>query len=111
LGIALLGSIGVAVYRGQMLDAVAVNVTPEAAEAARDTLGGAAGVAEQLPPGLLGTAGNAFTDGLQVAAAVSAVALAGVAVVAAIVLRRVGPGPDVAAGSDPSTTSALVGER
>jgi hypothetical protein len=83
-----------------------VDVTPEAAEAARDTLGGAAGVAEQLPPGLLGTAGNAFTDGLQVAAAVSAVALAGVAVVAAIVLRRVGPGSDVAAGSDPSTTSA-----
>jgi DHA2 family multidrug resistance protein-like MFS transporter len=111
LGIALLGSIGVAVYRGQMLDAVATDVTPEAAEAARDTLGGAAGVAEQLPPGLLVTAGNAFTDGLQLAAAVSAVALAGVAVVAAIVLRRVGADPDIAAHSDPSTASEQVGPR
>jgi MFS transporter, DHA2 family, multidrug resistance protein len=111
LGIALLGSIGVAVYRGQMLDAVAPGVTPEAAEAARDTLGGATGVAEQLPPGLLVTAGNAFTDGLQLAAAVSAVALAGVAVVAAIVLRRVGAGSDIAADSGPSTASELVGER
>jgi DHA2 family multidrug resistance protein-like MFS transporter len=115
LGIALLGSIGVAVYRGQMLDAVAAGVTPEAAEAAGDTLGGAAGVAEQLPPGLLVTAGNAFTDGLQLAAAVSAVALAGMAAVAAIVLRRVGAGTEIAADivadSDPSTASELVGER
>jgi DHA2 family multidrug resistance protein-like MFS transporter len=111
LGIALLGSIGVAVYRGQMLDAVAAGVTPEAAEAARDTLGGATGVAEQLPPGLLVTAGNAFTDGLQLAAVVSAVALAGVAVVAAIVLRRVGAGSGIAADPGSSTASELVGER
>ena len=109
LGIALLGSIGVAVYRGRMLDAVSTDLTPEVAEAARDTLGGATGVAAQLPPGLLVTAGNAFTDGLQLAAAVSAVALAGVAVVAAIVLRRVGAGPDVAVASGPSTASELVG--
>jgi len=32
-------------------------------------------VADQLPAALLATAGEAFTDGLQVAAAVSAVAL------------------------------------
>jgi MFS transporter, DHA2 family, multidrug resistance protein len=89
LGIALLGTIGVAVYRGQMLDVVPAGVAPEVAEAARDTLGGATGVAEQLPPGLLVTAGEAFTDGLQRAAAMSAVALAGMAVVAAIVLRRI----------------------
>jgi hypothetical protein len=72
-------------------------------------------VAEQLPAGLLVTAGKAFTDGLQLAAAVSAVALAGVAVVAAIVLRRVGAGTDIAADiaadSGPSTASELVGER
>jgi hypothetical protein len=42
---------------------------------------------------------------------VSAVALAGVAVVAAIVLRRVGAGSDIAADSGPSTASELVGER
>ena len=49
LGIAILGSIGTAVYRGAMADAVPAGVPPEAAEAARDTLGGAVAVAEQLP--------------------------------------------------------------
>jgi DHA2 family multidrug resistance protein-like MFS transporter len=111
LGIALLGSIGVAVYRGQMLDAVAAGVAPEAAEAARDTLGGASGVAERLPPGLLDTAREAFTDGLQLAAAASAVVLAGTAVVAAIVLRRVGAGSDTASESGSITAPELVGER
>ena len=111
LGIALLGSIGVAVYRGQMLDAVAAGVAPEAAEAARDTLGGATGVAERLPPGLLDTAREAFTDGLQLAAVASAVVLAGIAVVAAIVLRRVGAGSDTAAESGSITATELVGER
>jgi DHA2 family multidrug resistance protein-like MFS transporter len=94
-----------------MLDAVAAGVTPEAAEAARDTLGGATGVAEQLPPGLLVTAGNAFTDGLQLAAAMSAVSLAGVAVVAAVVLRRVGAGPDIAADIEVIRPAAPTGPR
>jgi DHA2 family multidrug resistance protein-like MFS transporter len=99
LGIALLGTIGVAVYRGQMLDVVPAGVAPDVAEAVRDTLGGANGVAEQLPPGLLVTAGEAFTDGLQQAAAVSAVALAGMAAVAAIVLRRMPAASDRAAAA------------
>ncbi|MGH3933064.1 MAG: MFS transporter [Pseudonocardiaceae bacterium] len=89
LGIAILGSIGAAVYRGQLTDAVPAGVPTEAAEAARDTLGGATGAADQLPATLLATAGEAFTDGLQVAAAVSAVALAALAVASAVVLRRV----------------------
>ena len=41
LGIALLGSIGAALYRRSMADAVPPGVPPEAAEAARGTLGGA----------------------------------------------------------------------
>ena len=49
LGIAVLGSIGTAVYRGAMADAMPAGVPPEAAEAARDTLGGAVAAAEQLP--------------------------------------------------------------
>jgi len=40
------------------------------------------------PAGAATTASQAFTDGLQVAAAVSAVALVGVAIVAATVLLR-----------------------
>ena len=41
LGIALLGSLGTAIYRDDMADAVPADVTPAAADAARDTLGGA----------------------------------------------------------------------
>jgi MFS transporter, DHA2 family, multidrug resistance protein len=89
LGIAILGSIGTAIYRGQMTGAIPAHLPAGAADAARDTLGGATGVADQLPGELLVTAGNAFTDGLQVAAAISAVALAGVAVAALVMLRRV----------------------
>jgi DHA2 family multidrug resistance protein-like MFS transporter len=104
LGIAILGSLSTAIYRGQMTDAVPAGVSSQAAESARDTLGGATGVAEQLPAALLAAAGEAFTDGLQAAAAVSAVALAGVAVVAAVVLRRIRTGADASAesGSGPA---------
>jgi MFS transporter, DHA2 family, multidrug resistance protein len=50
LGIAVLGSIGVAVYRDRLSDAVPAAVPPEQADAARDTLGGATEAAEQFPP-------------------------------------------------------------
>jgi DHA2 family multidrug resistance protein-like MFS transporter len=43
LGIAILGSIGTAVYRSEVTDAIPVGVPPQAAEAAGDTLGGALG--------------------------------------------------------------------
>src|SRR5205814_10249551 len=41
LGIAILRSIGVAVYRGMMATGIPMGVPPEAAEVARATLGGA----------------------------------------------------------------------
>jgi MFS transporter, DHA2 family, multidrug resistance protein len=87
LGIAILGSIATAVYRGQLTGEIPEAVPTEIADAVRDTLGGAAGAADQLPAGLLGTAGDAFTAGLQTAAGTSAVALAAVAAAAAVVLR------------------------
>ncbi|TDC85983.1 MFS transporter [Micromonospora sp. KC606] len=90
LGIAVLGSITTAIYRQQMREAVLPEGMPaEAAEAARSTLGAANGLADQLGPGLLDSAGRAFTDGLQVAAVASAVMLAVTAIVAAVALRRV----------------------
>jgi DHA2 family multidrug resistance protein-like MFS transporter len=88
LGIALLGSLGTAIYRRQMNDAIPPDIPAQAADTARDTLGGATGVADQLPAGLLVTAGQAYTDGLQAAAAASAVALTAAAAVAVAVLRR-----------------------
>jgi DHA2 family multidrug resistance protein-like MFS transporter len=91
LGIAVLGSIGVAVYRGGMADGVPAGVAPEAAAAARDTLGGAVGVAARLPgdlgAALLDAARAAFTQGLHAAAAVSVAVAIGLAVLVASLFR------------------------
>jgi DHA2 family multidrug resistance protein-like MFS transporter len=91
LGIAILGSIGVAVYRGELADTLPAGLPREAAAIARDTLGGAVDVAAQLPDAvgtaLLTAAREAFTQGLQLTAALSAAAAAGIAVLATILLR------------------------
>ena len=96
LGIAVLGSIGSAVYRGQMTDAVPAAVPGEAAAAARDTLGGAVAAANQLPDqlgaALLDTAREAFTHGLQLTFAISATVAIGIAVLVATRLRHLGAG-------------------
>ncbi len=91
LGIAVLGSIGTAVYRGAMAGAVPAGVPPGAAQAARGTLGGAvaaaAGLASPHREELLAAAREAFTHGFQKASAVSAVIAAGLAVVVVVLLR------------------------
>jgi MFS transporter, DHA2 family, multidrug resistance protein len=77
LGIALLGSIGVAIYRGGLANSLPGGVPAQAANAASDTLGGAVGVAGTLPAGiadaLLVAARAAFVDGMHVAATIAAV--------------------------------------
>jgi DHA2 family multidrug resistance protein-like MFS transporter len=77
LGIALLGSIGVAIYRGGLANSLPGGVPAQAANAASETLGGALGVAGTLPAGiadaLLVAARAAFVDGMHVAAAIAAV--------------------------------------
>jgi MFS transporter, DHA2 family, multidrug resistance protein len=87
LGIALLGSIGTAVYRSEVADSIPVDVRPEAA-VAEDTLGGAVGAGGAVPPALLEAARDAFVDGLQLAALTGAVLMALAAAAAALVLRR-----------------------
>jgi MFS transporter, DHA2 family, multidrug resistance protein len=93
LGIAILGSIGMAVYRGALADTIPPGVPGQAAAAARDTLGGAVSVAAQLPAevgaALLGAARSAFTQGLQVTAGISAVIAVGIAVLATVLLWAV----------------------
>jgi DHA2 family multidrug resistance protein-like MFS transporter len=93
LGIAILGSIGTAVYRAQMVGAVPAGLPAEAATAARDTLGGAVVGAGQLPgqlgAALLDAARQAFTQGLHLAAILSAAVALAIAIVAAVLLRRV----------------------
>ena len=93
LGISVLGSIGVALYRRGVSEALPAGVPAEAATVARDTLGGAVAVAAELP-GQLGTAllevaRDAFVGGMQVAAGISAVVAVGVAILAVAMLRNV----------------------
>jgi DHA2 family multidrug resistance protein-like MFS transporter len=94
LGIAILGSIGTAIYRRAMEGSALDGISPGAAEAARETLGGAVTAAAEFPDrgtALLEQARVAFTDGLQVTAAASMVIVIGMAVVVLFVLRRVRP--------------------
>jgi DHA2 family multidrug resistance protein-like MFS transporter len=104
LGIATLGSIGTALYRGQVDDTVPAGVPREEAEAARDTLGGAVAAADGLPDGLaaelLDAVREAFTQGLQVAALSSAAVAAATAVLAVVLLRHVGIGSEAVPAPD-----------
>jgi DHA2 family multidrug resistance protein-like MFS transporter len=95
LGIAILGSIGTAVYRSQL-----AHVTPSgiSANTLGDTLGGAVATASHLPSSLsmawLGFAREAFTNGLHAVAGLSAAIVAVLAVFVIVVLRHVRPGDE-----------------
>jgi MFS transporter, DHA2 family, multidrug resistance protein len=92
LGLALLGTLGTAVYRDHTADQIPANVPSDAAASASDTLGGAVEVAARLPQALaadlLEPAREAFTQGLQVAATVSGLLMVAAAVMIAQLLRR-----------------------
>ena len=86
LGLAVLGTVGTAVYRNETTDAFPDGV----AGSASDTLAGAVAVADRLPQALgadvLGPAREAFVQGLQVAATLSGVLVAAAAVMVARLL-------------------------
>jgi DHA2 family multidrug resistance protein-like MFS transporter len=90
LGIAVLGSVGVAVYRLAMAGVVPSGLPSDAAQVARSTLGGAVAVAHDLPPDtaavLLAAARSAFAEAYLAFAVISAVLM----IVAAAVLAAVG---------------------
>jgi DHA2 family multidrug resistance protein-like MFS transporter len=98
LGIAVLGVIGTAVYRGELSDAVPPSVPPELAAPARDTLGGAVAAGDKLADrpatDLIAAATDAFGQALQVVATISAAVVVAAALLAWRLLRRVGPGPE-----------------
>jgi DHA2 family multidrug resistance protein-like MFS transporter len=95
LGLAILGSLGMAVYRSTLGAELSPDLPAEAAAASLDTLGGANAVAAELPAqigeALLTSAQVAFTTGLRVTAAVSAGLALIVALPAYLALRRVAP--------------------
>ncbi|MDP9870294.1 MULTISPECIES: MFS transporter [Streptosporangium] len=120
LGIAVLGSVGTAVYRHHIAAGIPAGIPAPAAQAARDTLAGAATAAQHLPgrlqAALLAPAREAFTSGLHAVAILSAVLLAGVAILAVTLLRHVRPSaqnhpdqpgdaPEAAAGAVPQGAS------
>lgn len=114
LGIAILGSIGTAVYRTHVAGGLPGTVPSDVARPALDTLGGAVAAAAHLPAHtaavLLDAGRAAFTEGLQTTAAVGAAAAVVLAVLAAILLRHVDPGGE--AHDDEATapaTSAAAG--
>ncbi|GAB3283508.1 MFS transporter [Parasphingorhabdus pacifica] len=92
LGVALLGSLGTVLYRAQMATAAAELPSDARAEAG-DTLGGAAAVADSLPPAegtlVLDTARTAFTDALQTVSIVATVVAFALSALVVAVLRRV----------------------
>ena len=94
LGIALLGSLGTVVYRAQLADHLR-SLPTAAADTARGTLAGATTVAGGLPHNagavLLDQARAAFTSGLHIIAAISAVLMAATAVVVLVTLQQIKP--------------------
>jgi MFS transporter, DHA2 family, multidrug resistance protein len=105
LGIAVLGSIGAAVYRSTMAATLPSSVAPDVADAARSTLAGAVAVAEQLPGSLgtdvLETARRAFAQSFDVTAVVTAGVVLITAALVTIVLRG--------DGSERESTAAAQG--
>jgi DHA2 family multidrug resistance protein-like MFS transporter len=93
LGIAVLGSLGTAVYRAGIAESLPPGIPAEVGEAARDTLGGALAIAASLPgaarDALIAVAEVAFVDALHIVAAVSAILAVLTAIVSAAVLRSV----------------------
>ncbi|MFI0450772.1 MFS transporter [Actinomadura sp. 6N118] len=96
LGIAILGSIGAAIYRSEM--------PADVPAAAADTLPGALAAAEDLPPAqasaLVEQARDAFAEGLNIAAGGAALLAALAAVLAITLLRRVPPTGEPAPADD-----------
>ncbi len=104
LGLSILGTIGVAIYRSGVSAGLPAGIPDAAAAAARDTLGGAAGVAAQLPPevggALLAAAQDAFVDGMQIVLILSFFLSLLLAIVAVLGLRHVAPTNAESLGAD-----------
>ena len=112
LGIAVFGSIGIAVYRRAIIAALPSGIPPEAAETAKATLGGALEVAKQLPgqlgPALVDAARDAFMQGLRITAAISVVGSLGLAAFAGVMLRRVRPSGEHDSRGSPQPNTAVA---
>lgn len=91
-GIAILGSICTAIYRTKMSNDLPSGISADAAKIARDTLGGAMAEAGKLPAELstplMNVAKEAFVQGFQFTAVITAVAMGALAILAYSQLKR-----------------------
>lgn len=98
LGIAILGSLGTAVYRAGVADLAPAGLADHVLAAARDTLGGAVAIAQTLPSALatelVHAASVAFVDAFHVVSAVSVVGALLTAIAAYVALNGVPRRPD-----------------
>jgi MFS transporter, DHA2 family, multidrug resistance protein len=111
LGIAVVGSVSVAVYRSDVADSLPAGLPPEVAAGVNDTLGGAVSVVQQLPPSLadevLARAREAFIDGFHTAALVSAIIAVLLGIMVLVLLRHIPATPkDDAPAAEPESESA-----
>ncbi|MBD2868868.1 MFS transporter [Paenibacillus arenilitoris] len=95
LGIAVLGSIGTAVYRSQMANAIPADLPSSAVRASLDGLAGATaiaeGLSEQVGSALLTDAQQSFTSGMHAVAAASGAIMLAIIVLIVTRLRHVRP--------------------
>lgn len=90
LGVALLGSLGTAVYRERISDALPADLPESSTAMVVDSRGGAAAIAASVPDHLIRAADAAFVDAVQ-AAVLSASALCALAAAAAVAITRRAP--------------------
>ncbi|MGW4249749.1 MFS transporter, partial [Nocardia sp. NPDC004722] len=103
-GIAILGSIGAAVYAHHIDHAVPADLPAAATHTARETLGGAVGVSAALPgptgDALLTSARAAFTSGMNAMAVAGALVMVAAALGCGLLLRTARPAAEPSAADD-----------
>jgi DHA2 family multidrug resistance protein-like MFS transporter len=108
LGVAVLGSVGTAVYGSAMENAIPVGIPVDGAENARATLAGALTVSREVggPAGetLLVAARDAFSQSLALVSGISSSMVIATSIMTLILLRRVGTTTDTS--SDPQVSAA-----
>ena len=113
LGIAILGSVGLAIYRSELADRLPTAVPSDVVAAARDTLGSAAAAVAQLPDQLgaavLAAARAAFVVSMQLSSAIAAGIGLALAALALAALRHQRPTAHERDTDEASTTAAHDG--
>ncbi|PYC68200.1 MFS transporter [Streptomyces tateyamensis] len=114
LGMAILGSIGTAVYRSDIGHHLPAGLPAGAAAQIRDSLGGTEVSVAQLPAGVAGevlaAARDAFSGGMQAAAVAAAVVMAAGAVLATVLLRHLPRAAVAAQVAQPAESADRVEE-